>query len=81
MKANDLNIALIDNYFELLKNLSPDNKLELIARLSKSMKSTKKKKTEALQDLYGTFISEKSAEELISEIKSARRFDRKRAVL
>ncbi|PWH85597.1 hypothetical protein DIT68_08130 [Brumimicrobium oceani] len=44
MKATDINTTLIYNYFSFLKNLSPDNKLELIARLSKSMKSSKSQK-------------------------------------
>jgi len=31
MKTADVNINLVDSYFTLLKNLSPNNKLELIA--------------------------------------------------
>ncbi len=46
MKSTDMNTALMDNYYSLLKNLSHDNKLELIVRLSKSMKSSKKAKKE-----------------------------------
>lgn len=41
MKTADINKNLVDSYFLLLKDLSPDNKLELIARLSKSMKKEK----------------------------------------
>lgn len=44
MKTADINKNLVDSYFMLLKNLSPDNKLELIACLSKSMKKEKKVK-------------------------------------
>lgn len=44
MSTPDVNINLVDSYYTLLKNLSPNNKLELIARLSKSMKTTKVKK-------------------------------------
>lgn len=46
MKSATLNTSLIDHYYALLKNLSPNNKLELIARLSKSMKSPKKQEDE-----------------------------------
>lgn len=81
MKRGDMNAKIIDSYFGLLKNLSSDAKLELIARLSNSMKSSKKRKDNSLQSLYGTFISEKSAEELIDEIRQARTFNRKRAAL
>ena len=78
MKVTDINTALIDNYFSLLKNLSHDNKLELIARLSKSMKGSKKAKKEiSLSSLYGSWVSDQSADEIISELKNARNFNRK----
>jgi len=78
MKTVDINTNLIDSYFSVLKNLSPDNKLELIARLSKSMKSPKRVKAGSVQSLYGAFQSDRSADELIDEIKKARSFNRKR---
>ena len=82
MKTSDINTTLIDNYFSFLKNLSSDSKLELIARLSKSMKTTKKSKKEvSLSSLYGSWESEQSADEIIAELKSARNFDRKREIL
>lgn len=81
MKTTDINNTLIDNYFSFFKNLSTDAKLELIARLSKSMKTSKKEKKEvSLSSLYGAWKSEKSAEEIIAEIKSSRNFDRKREI-
>ncbi len=79
MKVSDINTVLVDNYFSLLKNLSPDNKLELIARLSTSLQSSKKAKKEiSLSSLYGSWVSEQSADELISELKNARSFNRNR---
>jgi hypothetical protein len=82
MKAADINTTLIDNYFSFLKNLSADAKLELIARLSKSMKTSKKGKKEvSLNSLYGSWVSEKSADEIIAEIKNSRNFNRKRELL
>lgn len=78
MKTVDINTNLIDSYFSVLKNLSSDNKLELIARLSKSMKSPKRVKAGSVQSLYGAFQSDRSADELIDEIKKARSFNRKR---
>ena len=74
MKSADIDINLIESYFGLLKNLSPDSKLELIARLSKSMKTTKKAKTDSIKSLFGAFISEQSADELIDDIRKARTF-------
>jgi predicted metal-binding transcription factor (methanogenesis marker protein 9) len=79
MKATDININIIETYFGLLKNLSADNKLELIAKLSNSMKTTKRIKDDSLKSLYGAFISKQSADEIINEIKQARTFNRKRA--
>lgn len=77
----DININLIETYFGMLKNLSPDSKLELISKLSKSMKSEKVTKRNSLDSLYGAFISDQTADELIADIKKARTFNRKRAEL
>lgn len=79
MKAADINVNLIEAYYKLLKNLSPDSKLELIAKLSKSMKSQKAHKADSVKSLYGAFMSKQTASELIDEIRSARNFNRKRA--
>ena len=82
MKTADINTNLIDSYYTLLKSLSPNNKLELIARLSKSMKTTKKKEKEiSLDALYGSWVSDQTADELVAELKVARNFTRKREEL
>ncbi|RYM34158.1 hypothetical protein ERX46_09375 [Brumimicrobium glaciale] len=82
MKAADINKTLIDNYFSLLENLSSDNKLEIIARLSKSLKSSKKAKKEvSLNSLYGSWVSDKSADEITTELKDAKNFNRERESL
>ena len=74
MKATPINI--IDSYIGLLNNLSPDSKLELISRLSQSLKSEKKPKEKSIQKLFGAFDSEKSAETIIEEIRQSRNFPR-----
>ena len=81
MNTTDLNLNLIETYFKLLNNLNPDSKLELIARLSNSMKTTKATKKGSLKSLYGAFVSDQSADELIDEIKQERTFNRKREEL
>lgn len=81
MNAPDININLIEAYFGLLKNLNPDSKLELISKLSNSMKTPGTAKKGSLKSLYGAFISNQSADELIDDIKQARTFNRKRAEL
>jgi hypothetical protein len=39
MKAIDINTTLIDGYLRLLENLSPGNKLDLISKLTLSVKT------------------------------------------
>ncbi len=77
MKAANLKFNIIDTYLELLNNLSPDSKHELISKLSDSLKGSKKPTKKSLASLYGAFVSKKSAEEIIAELKNSRNFDRK----
>lgn len=71
------NIHIINNYLGLLKSLPPDSKLEIISRLSDSLKSSKQPKGKSLKSLFGAFKSDKSADEMIRELKEARTFNRK----
>jgi hypothetical protein len=77
MKTADINTNIIDSYFTLLKNLSPNNKLELISRLSKSMKTTKKAKDDSWKSLFGALVLDESADEFVEELKKDRKFSRK----
>lgn len=77
MKTTDMNTNLIDSYFSLLRNLSPNNKLELIARLSKSMKTTKKTKDNSWKSLFGALVLDQSADEFVADLKKDRKFSRK----
>ncbi|AMR41029.1 hypothetical protein HZP39_12135 [Elizabethkingia anophelis] len=82
MKTTDINMNLVDSYYKLLKSLSSNNKLELIARLLVSMKTTKKKNENiSLDDLFGSWVSDQSADELVDELKKARSFNRQREAL
>lgn len=77
MKTADININLVDSYYALLKSLSPNNKLELISRLSKSMKTTKSKKDTSWEELFGSWELDQSTEEFIEDLKKDRNFGRK----
>lgn len=78
MKTADANIDLVDSYYTLLKSLSPNNKLELIARLSKSLKTTAKKKEDtSWESLFGSWELDQSADEFVTELKKDRNFCRK----
>lgn len=78
MKSIDVNTNLVDSYFALLKSLSPNNKLELIARLSNSLKTSKTSKSDnSLKALFGSWKSDQSADQLIEELMQARKSTRK----
>ena len=75
------NISVADYYFEFLKNLNSESKLDLIARLSQSLKAGQKKEDASLQSLFGAFKSEESAEEIIAAIRASRTFNRNTELL
>ena len=82
MKTTSKQINSADYFFELLSNLNSDSKLDLISKLSKSLKTkpskTKPSKKEvSLKDLFGSFISKKTADEIITDIRDSRHFSRK----
>ena len=77
MNTVDENTNLVDSYYVLLKNLSPDNKLELIVRLSKSMTSTKKTKDDSWKSLFGALVLDQPVDEFVEGLKKDRHFNRK----
>lgn len=76
MSAGTQNMSLADYYFSLLKNLKPNSKLDLISKLSESLKSQEKKGDETLESLFGAYQSDETAEEIIASLKSSRTFNR-----
>lgn len=66
------NSIIIDNYIGLIDNLEPKYKLEIIEKISKSLRSKKAGK----KSTFGAFVSKKSAEEIIEDIRSSRKFNR-----
>lgn len=77
MKTTDIDTTLINSYFTLLKSLSPNNKLELIAKLSKSLKETKKEKDHSWKSLFGSLELDQSADDFVADLKKDRKFSRK----
>ncbi|MCW4469176.1 hypothetical protein OGH69_09385 [Flavobacterium sp. MFBS3-15] len=71
MKSVEINTSIIDGYFGLLDSLSPKDKLDLISKLKNSLTTKKQKKT-AFKKAFGAFESNKSAEEIIEEIRGSR---------
>ena len=70
-----MNIA--DYYFGFLKNLKHDSKLDLIAKLSESLKTGNKNDDSSLNSLFGAYKSEETAEEIVSSIRTSRTSNRK----
>ena len=72
MSAVEINTTIIDGYVGLLNNLSTNNKLDLISKLTDSVKTDLTNKKSSFKKSFGAFDSEKSAEEIIEEIRNSR---------
>jgi hypothetical protein len=68
---------IVESYSGLLEGLSSNSKLELIENLSKSIRSEKKTKDSDFYKSFGAFCSAQTAEEIITDIKSSRKFRNK----
>ena len=76
METDRLDIA--ENIFQMVKDFSADVKLELISKITDSLKGTKKEvKDDSWKKLFGAWQSEESAEEIIEEIRASRNTNRK----
>ena len=76
MKAIDVNNTLIEGYLRLLDNLSPNSKLDLISKLTLSVKTDITDRKKHFFKAFGAWESKKSADEIISEIRNGRTFNR-----
>ena len=77
MKSIDLNTRIIDSYTELLKNLSITAKLDLISKLSQSLKKNFKNNNTSFERSFGAWDSEVDAEKLVKSIRSTRYSNRR----
>ena len=65
---------IVETYSSLFEGLNSLNKIELIESLSKSLKTEKTTKDSRFYKAFGAVASENSAEEIIADIKSSRKF-------
>jgi hypothetical protein len=72
MKNAELNTTLINSYFELFRRLSSRGKKELISKMTNSMKIEKSDQTDSFFYTFGAFQNQKSAKEIIQDIKASR---------
>lgn len=71
MNTQQTNNSQADYYFGFLNNLSADSKLDLISRLSQSLKQGPAP-APSLSSLFGAYSSEETAEEIITTIRNSR---------
>ncbi len=76
MEASSQCNSLADYYFDFLKNLNPESKLDLISKLSLSLKANNETPGISLQSLFGAYKSEETADEIIAELRASRVFNR-----
>jgi len=72
MRTAEINTTIVDGYVGLLDNLSTSNKLDLISKLTDSVKTDLNNKKSSFKKAFGAFDSKKTAEEIIEEIRSSR---------
>jgi hypothetical protein len=70
------NEDFLTNYLGLINSLSRESKIKLVENLSLDINNNIIPKTEWIDKLYGSFISDKPAETIISELRSNRQFSR-----
>jgi hypothetical protein len=73
----EVDTTIVDSYFGLIHNMSNANKKALINKLVDSIKPEEDNEPyKNLKESFGTFKSDKSAENIIDEIRSSRLFNR-----
>ena len=72
MNTSTQHISLAEYYFGFLKNLNTDSKLDLISKLSQSLKKDETIPETSLQSLFGAYKSDETADEIIAEIRASR---------
>ena len=65
---------IIESYSGLFDSLSSIGKIELLEKLAKSLKKENKTREKDFFKSFGAFDSDKSAEEITTEIKKSRKF-------
>jgi hypothetical protein len=75
MKAN-INTHLLNTYMAFLETLSPGIKLDIISKLTQSLKSEVKSKENHFESSFGAWTANESADEIVKTIRDSRGFNR-----
>jgi len=79
MKPTDLNARLVEDYLAVLKHLSLDNRLELVAKLTRSIQADIARggtNSDAFGRAFGAWEGQEDAQALADQIRSSRQFGR-----
>lgn len=76
MVSQKQNASNADYYFDFLKTLNADSKLDLISKLSLSLIEGENSSNKSLQSLFGAYKTDETAEEIIASLKASRVFNR-----
>ena len=68
---------IVDTYSGLFDGLNSITKLELLEKLAKSIRKEPTSKEKDFFKSFGAFASDKTAEEIVAEIKDSRKFREK----
>ena len=72
---------ILEGFVSLIQGLNMNSKYELLEMLTKSFKNDKISKEKLFFESFGMFSSQLSAEEIIENIKSSRKFTNKQIKL
>jgi hypothetical protein len=75
MKAA-INNHILNAYMAFLETLSPGAKLDIISKLTQSLKSDVKSKDNLFESSFGAWAGNESAEEITKSIRDSRTFNR-----
>lgn len=71
-----INVNILDSYMAFLETLSPGAKLDLISKLTQSLKSEIKPRENLFESSFGAWVGNESADEIVKGIKDSRAFNR-----
>ncbi len=72
MKGTKTNSTIVDKYVGLLYNLNTSAKLDIIAKLTDSLKVDVSDKRSSFKKSFGAFDSSKTAKEINADIRASR---------
>lgn len=76
MRIVSFNKTIIEGYLRLLERLNPQARLDLISKLTLSLKKDFEKEKPSFYGAFGAWTGNSSAEEMNAEIRNSRNFNR-----